>query len=88
MAHTDPGSVTDAVQAMEIARCVLQACGHLFAFVKQASFSDGSFRAIIEYCNPDSALKALKNCDGLSVEASRQWFRDEISSLKNHRVST
>lgn len=58
----------DTTYAAEIAQGLLQSCGQLFAFIRQISFSDGSFRAIAQYCKPAAAIVALKICHGLSFE--------------------
>lgn len=65
-----PGSAVDTVQAMEMVQGLLQAHGALFAFFREQTFMDGSFRAIAEFCNPSAALIAMASCNGLTIEVS------------------
>ncbi|PFH55334.1 hypothetical protein XA68_18564 [Ophiocordyceps unilateralis] len=59
------GTTLDVLQAMDIARGLLQAHGQLFAFVGQSIFPDGSFKAIAEFCNVTAAIHAASNLNNL-----------------------
>jgi hypothetical protein len=57
---------------MEAVQIFLQKHGRLFAFVRRATFSDGSFRAIAEFCDNSVILPLLRNYDtAITIEVSR-----------------
>ncbi|CAM1510293.1 Fc.00g006280.m01.CDS01 [Cosmosporella sp. VM-42] len=63
-----PGTIVDTAQMMEISQRFLQTYGQLFAFVRQTTYMDGSFRAVAQFCNPSDAVTVAKSCNGVSVD--------------------
>ncbi|KAL7940903.1 RNA recognition motif 2 domain-containing protein [Trichoderma barbatum] len=64
-----PGAVIDPVQTMGVAHLFLQSHGRLFAFVRQSTFPNGSFRAVAEFCDTTAAFPVIQACSGgLSTE--------------------
>ncbi|KAM6486291.1 RNA recognition motif 2-domain-containing protein [Trichoderma sp. SZMC 28011] len=59
-----PGAMVDPVQTMGVAHRFLQSHGRLFAFVKQATFPNGSFRAVAEFCDTTAAFPVIQACSG------------------------
>ncbi|KAI9147902.1 Meiosis protein MEI2 [Paramyrothecium foliicola] len=57
-----PGSIIDTAWGVEVVKAFLQKHGDLFAFVKHASFPDGSFRAIAEFCDTSVVVHVLRAC--------------------------
>jgi hypothetical protein len=59
-----PGAVMDPVQVMGVAHRFLQSHGRLFAFVRQSTFPNGSFRAVVEFCDTTAAFPVIQVCSG------------------------
>ena len=59
-----PGAVVDPAHTMGVAHRFLQSHGRLFAFVKQATFPNGSFRAVAEFCDTTAAFPVIQACSG------------------------
>ncbi|KAK5988744.1 Meiosis protein mei2 [Cladobotryum mycophilum] len=80
-----PGSVVDPVRAMEAVRRFLQSHGRLFALVKRATFQNGSFRAVAEFCDITAATPAIESCNrGLTTEGiqlfATSYHPDSVSA--------
>lgn len=56
------GASVDGNQATDTVKNLLHPHGQLFAFTRLSTFSDGSFRAIVEFCNTSAALAAITSC--------------------------
>ncbi|KAL7929466.1 RNA recognition motif 2 domain-containing protein [Trichoderma chlorosporum] len=59
-----PGAAIDPVQTMGVAHRFLQSHGRLFAFVRQSTFPNGSFRAVAEFCDTTAAFPVIQACSG------------------------
>ncbi|KAF4587563.1 meiosis protein MEI2 [Ophiocordyceps camponoti-floridani] len=62
------GTTFDVLQAMDIARGLLQAHGQLFAFIGQSIYPNGSFKAIAEFCNVSAAAHAASNLNNFVTQ--------------------
>lgn len=53
-------AATDALRMIEFVKQNLQQYGQVFAMSRITSSSNGSFRAIVEFCNVTAAMSALR----------------------------
>ncbi|ODA80537.1 hypothetical protein RJ55_03496 [Drechmeria coniospora] len=65
LAAVPQGVSMDALQAMQTVQRLLASYGRLFAFIKRSTFPNGSFRAIVEFCDVSCIILAVSNCNNL-----------------------
>ncbi|KAI8717947.1 RRM domain-containing protein [Fusarium sp. LHS14.1] len=60
------GAAADHAQVVEVAKAILNAHGQLFGLVKQLGYTDGSFRAIGQFCKVADAINAVRTFNGVT----------------------
>ncbi|KAH7308246.1 RNA recognition motif 2-domain-containing protein [Stachybotrys elegans] len=58
-ASISPGCIVDGFWAIESVRTLLGTQGQVFALARRCSFPDGSFKAIVEFCDASAALAVV-----------------------------
>lgn len=67
------GCVADGIWAIESARSALAAHGDIFAIARRSTFPDGSFKAIVEFCDVSVVATASASSNNtLTAEVSHK----------------
>jgi hypothetical protein len=66
---------------MQLVQNALRTFGQLFAIKRQISYTDGSFKAIAQFCCPSDAIDAVNNGTGFTVEVWNARLFENESSL-------
>ncbi|KAL7918507.1 RNA recognition motif 2 domain-containing protein [Trichoderma austrokoningii] len=75
-----PGIVLDPTHVLRVAHRFLQSHGRLFAFVRMATFPNGSLRAVAEFCDTTTAFPVIQACSGGISTEGIQLFASAYNS--------
>lgn len=85
VAVSERSSSVDVFQTIELVKNFLHPYGQLFAFIVLSTCQDGSFRAVAEFCNVNSAVTAAggrRNRHVLNVSFPRRTTRHEAQVVR------